>query len=141
MDLKIKVSDPKLKPERQHSTDAGLDLKTATGFTIPPERQITVSTGVSVAIPVGFVGLVMIRSGVAKNHGLTLINGVGVIDSEYRGEIHLPLINSGFTTASIGRGDRIAQLLIVPVELPDIVLVDELDETERGSDGLGSTGK
>lgn len=99
------------------------------------------STGVSVAIPPGYVGLVFARSGLGIRHGVSPRNGVGVIDSDYRGEIIVGLDNRGPNLVEIKPGDRIAQLVIVPAPRFRIEIVDSLDETERGAGGLGSTGK
>ena len=98
-------------------------------------------TGIAVAIPPGFAGLVLPRSGHARRHGIGVVNGPGLIDSGYRGEISVLLINHGEEAVGFGRGDRIAQLTIVPVPEVDWVEVDDLDETARGAGGFGSTGR
>ena len=97
-------------------------------------------TGIAVSIPDGFAGLVVPRSGLASRHGISVVNGPGLIDSGYRGEIHAILINLGQEPFTIERGDRIAQLVVVPVAEPEYRVVDELPESKRGSDGFGSTG-
>jgi dUTP pyrophosphatase len=139
--LKVKVSDPKYTPIRQYPADAGLDLKITSDVLVPRGGTATVSTGVSVAIPTGFVGLLVIRSGVAKVDGVSLVNGVGVIDSGYTGEIHLSLVNHGDWEYHAKQETRLAQLLILPVELPKVAIVESLEETDRGPNGMGSTGK
>ena len=140
LDLKVVVNDPALTPERMHPGDAGLDLKTAHDIDLRSHEQVTAFTGVKAAIPHGYVGIVAIRSGIGRKYGLSIVSGVSVIDHGYRGPICLPLINHGDFTFTAKKGDRIAQLLIVPCELPDVVLMDSLDETERGEGGFGSTG-
>lgn len=139
--LKCKVTDPKYTPTRANPGDAGLDLKAEeNAFLFPGDRQ-TVDTGVSVEIPDGYVGLVCARSGNAARRGLGMVNGIGVIDSGYRGPINAILINHGRDNVAISRGDRIAQLLIVPIETPSVEIVDSLSDSERGTGGLGSTGR
>ena len=139
--LKCKVTDPKYTPTRAHPGDAGLDLKAAENVLLFPGDRQAVDTGVSMEIPDGYVGLVCARSGNAARRGLGMVNGVGVIDSGYRGPINAILINHGRDNISINKGDRIAQLLIVPIEAPDVEIVDELSDSERGHAGLGSTGR
>jgi len=99
-----------------------------------------VSTGVAVAIPHGFVGLVAPRSGLAARHGISVVNGPGVVDSGYRGELTVILINHGPEAVAIERGERVAQLVVVPVEQQNFVEVEELPDTSRGDGGFGSTG-
>jgi dUTP pyrophosphatase len=140
MDLKIVVTDPALIPERMHPGDAGLDLKTNCDIDLRAHEQLNVFTGVKVEIPCGYAGLVVGRSGMAFQYGVSLVNGISVVDAGYSGEIGLPLINHGDFSFTAKKGDRIAQLLIIPCELVDLVLVDSLDETERGEGGFGSTG-
>ena len=126
-------------PTRAHHDDAGLDLTAAADITIPSGAHTLVSTGVSVAIPTGHVGLVCPRSGLAAKHGVTVLNAPGIIDAGYRGEIGVILINHGRATARITRGDRIAQLVITPfAHLTPIA--QALDTTSRGAAGFGSTG-
>lgn len=128
-------------PLRAHATDAGIDLSSAIDIELAPGQRALVGTGVAVAIPGGFVGLVHPRSGLAVKAGLSIVNAPGTIDAGYRGEIKVNLINlDPAETVHIGRGDRIAQLLIQRVELWDVAEVDELDLTDRGAAGHGSTG-
>lgn len=139
--LKCKVTDPKYIPTRAHPGDAGLDLKAAENALLFPGDRQAVDTGVSMEIPEGYVGLVCARSGNAARRGLGMVNGVGVVDSGYRGPINAILINHGRDNVTISRGDRIAQLLIVPIETPSVEIVDRLSDSERGTGGLGSTGR
>lgn len=139
--LKCKVTDPKYTPTRAHHGDAGLDLKAAENALLYPEDRQAVDTGVSVEIPDGYVGLLCARSGNAARRGLGIVNGVGVIDSGYRGPVNVLLINHGRNNLAVMRGDRIAQLLIVPIETPDVEIVDRLSDSDRGTGGLGSSGR
>lgn len=128
-------------PRRAHPTDAGIDLYSAEDLTLAPGERALVGTGVAVALPVGTVGLVHPRSGLAWKQGLSIVNAPGTIDADYRGEVKVCLVNTDRTTpVTVGRGDRIAQLLVQAVSLCDVVEVDELDETVRGAGGYGSTG-
>jgi dUTP pyrophosphatase len=134
--------DPGLSlPAQAHPGDAGVDLVAAESVTIGPGERVTVPTGVAVAIPEGFAGLVTPRSGLAHRHGLGVVNAPGVVDSGYRGEIRVILINHGSECVSIARGDRIAQLLVVPVAAVTFELVTDLTPSERGAGGFGSTGR
>ena len=104
-------------------------------------RQV-LPTGVAIALPgADYVALICARSGLASRHGITMANGVGVIDSDYRGELRVALFNESDTDYVIHDGDRIAQLMVLPVIQPQLTFVDELDETERGTGGFGSTGR
>ncbi len=126
-------------PENAKEGDAGSDLRSSEDIIIPANGRCLVPTGISMAIPKGFVGLVWPRSGLAVKHGLD--SGAGVIDSGYRGEIRVLLFNHSEIDFKVVRGDRIAQILIQKVEAPQFIKVDTLDETERGEGGFGSTGK
>lgn len=122
---------------------AGLDLSAAIDEPIelqPGERKM-ISTGLAVAIPPGFEGSVRPRSGLARDHGVTLVNSPGTVDSDYRGVVAVILINHGASIVTIRAGDRIAQMVIAPVAHADVVEVDELSETARGAGGFGSTGR
>ena len=134
--------DPGIEmPMRAHPGDAGVDLCSTVDLELRPGRRQLVGTGIAVALPVGTVGLVHPRSGLAARAGLSIVNTPGTIDAGYRGEIKVCLINlDPDETISIGRGDRIAQLLVQRVELPDFVEVDTLDDTSRGAGGYGSSG-
>jgi len=128
-------------PAYAHDGDAGADLCAAADIEIPPGQRVLVGTGVAIALPPGYVGLVHPRSGLAARLGVTLLNAPGTVDSGYRGEILVNLINHDpVTTARIARGDRIAQLVVQRVERADFVVVEELSDTSRGAGGHGSTG-
>ncbi|MFN3338927.1 MAG: dUTP diphosphatase [Dietzia sp.] len=140
--LRLRRLDPGLPvPSRAHPSDAGIDLYSAEDCELAPGQRSLVGTGVSVAIPEGYVGLVHPRSGLAARAGLSIVNAPGTVDAGYRGEIRVNLVNlDPSEPVRIGRGDRIAQLLIQRVELWDVLEVHELDQTERGERGHGSTG-
>ncbi|BBY48138.1 dUTP diphosphatase [Mycolicibacterium sp. GCM10028919] len=133
-------------PARAHDGDAGVDLYSAVDVLLPPGERALVATGVAVAIPHGMVGLVHPRSGLANRVGLSIVNSPGTIDAGYRGEIKVSLINlDPSQPIAIKRGDRIAQLLVQRVELPELVEVASFDEaglahTTRGAGGHGSSG-
>lgn len=127
-------------PSTAHIGDAAVDLHCRVEQTIRPGKRAQIPTGIAVAIPEGFAGLVLPRSGHARRLGIGVVNGPGLIDSGYRGEINVLLINHGDETVEFARGDRIAQLAIVPVPAIEWTEVDSLDETQRGSGGFGSTG-
>lgn len=129
-------------PVRQHPDDAGLDLCAAEPVRIGPGKRAKVPTGLAVAIPTGFAGVVTPRSGLAARHGLTLVNTPGIVDAGYRGELQVLLLNTDReATFEAAAGERIAQLLVMPVALPAVEEVDDLDETVRGAGGFGSTGR
>lgn len=128
-------------PQRAHRGDAGADLYAAQDLTLAPGERALVGTGIALALPLGTVGLVHPRSGLAAKHGLSVVNTPGTIDADYRGEIKVCLINHDLhEPIEITRGMRIAQLVIQRVELVDFAEVDDLDDTERGAGGYGSTG-
>jgi dUTP pyrophosphatase len=133
-------------PSRAHDGDAGVDLYSAVDVELAPGHRALVGTGVAVAVPVGMVGLVHPRSGLAARVGLSIVNSPGTIDSGYRGEIKVSLINlDPARPIVVHRGDRIAQLLVQRVELPQLVEVTSFDEaglagTSRGDGGHGSSG-
>lgn len=129
------------KPCYAKPGDAGLDLRSAIDAVIEPGQRMLVPTGVAVAIPEGYAGFVQPRSGLALKHGITIVNTPGLIDSGYRGELGIILLNTDVSEPfQIKRGDRIAQLVILAVPEVALVEVDELDETERGGTGFGSSG-
>lgn len=140
--IRIKRLDKDLPlPRRAHPGDAGADLYAAADLTLAPGERGLVGTGIALALPVGTVGLVHPRSGLAARQGLSIVNAPGTIDAEYRGEVKVCLINLDPTTPiEITRGMRIAQLLVQRVELADFQEVEELEETVRGAGGYGSTG-
>ena len=143
MKLKIVCPDPRLLPTRAHPHDAGLDLRCALDFGVELDAggRMLVDTGVAVSIPPGYVGLVHPRSGHAHKYGITVNNAPGTIDSGYVGNVLVNLINHGSETVALEYGDRIAQLLIQRVELPELEVVDSLEITTRGEAGHGSTGE
>lgn len=139
----IILDENAVPPERATSGSAGHDLRACIGgqITLHPHERALITTGIAVAIPEGYVGLVFGRSGLGTKHGVTLSNGVGVIDSDYRGQIHVGLVNHSDMPYTISNGDRIAQLCIMPAMAADFVQTDALDETGRSANGFGSTGK
>jgi len=130
-------------PERTRPGDAGYDLRTAESFSLWPGERVTVPTGVAVALPPGIAGLVVPRSGLAARHGISVVNGPGLIDPNYRGEIRVVLVNLGDARFEAAVGDRIAQLLMVPFMTPEACVVEELPPSpdERGENGFGSSGR
>lgn len=128
-------------PRYAKEADAGADLTSAIDFTLAPGQRQLVPTGIAIALPHGFVALVHPRSGLAIKNGVTLVNAPGTIDAGYRGEISCIVINlDPKDEVSFKKGDRIAQLVIQKVERAEFIEVTELPESERGSDGFGSTG-
>jgi dUTP pyrophosphatase len=142
MRLEVKQLDPELPlPRYAHEGDAGLDLVAAEDASLQPGERIALPTGIAVAIPRGFAGLVLPRSGRALKEGLGVANAPGLIDSGYRGEVKVILVNlDPHSPIDIKRGEKIAQLVIQKIELAEIAAVDRLDETVRGEGGFGSTG-
>ena len=142
MRLPIKRLDPSVPlPRYARPDDAGLDLYAAETAVLKPGERALVPTGLAIAIPRGYAGLVMPRSGLALRHGVTVLNAPGLIDAGYRGELKVLLINHDeTTTVTLARGERIAQLVISPVTTAELVEVDELPSSERGEGGFGSTG-
>ncbi len=140
--VRIQRLDPDIAlPARAHPGDAGVDLCSTIDLELAAGHRRLVGTGIAIALPHGTVGLVHPRSGLAARAGLSIVNAPGTIDAGYRGEIKVCLINLDPTeTIHISRGDRIAQLVIQRVELPEFVEVTELDETSRGTGGYGSSG-
>ncbi|TQL79210.1 dUTP pyrophosphatase [Stackebrandtia endophytica] len=134
--------DPDLPvPHYAHPGDAGADLYASEDITLEPGRRALVGTGIAVALPTGYVGLVHPRSGLAARCGVTVVNAPGTVDAGYRGEIRVNLINlDPAVVATISRGDRIAQLLVQRVEHAWFDIVEELPESVRGAGGHGSTG-
>lgn len=134
--------DPRaLLPTRAYAGDAGLDLYALDDGVLDPGERASVRTGVALEIPEGHAGLVLPRSGLARRHGISVVNAPGLIDAGYRGEIEVLLLNTDRRSSfSIAAGDRIAQLVIVSVQSPDVVEVDELALSQRGSGGFGSSG-
>ena len=143
MRVEVRRLDPDLPaPKYAHEGDAGLDLYSAEDVSLAPFERALVSTGIAMAIPYGYAGLVQPRSGLALKHGLTMVNTPGLIDSHYRGEIKVIVINlDPAKPIELKRGDKIAQLVIQAVVLAHLIEVDELPATTRGEGGFGSTGR
>lgn len=141
MQINFSKLDPELRsPHPAHPDDAAIDLQTRVTVTLGPGERAVVPTGLAVAIPPGYAGLVLARSGHAARQGVGVVNGPGLIDPGYRGEISVILINHGAEPVVFARGDRIAQLAVVPVAAVNWVESAELDDTPRGASGFGSTG-
>jgi dUTP pyrophosphatase len=143
----VDLSVAKLKPEallptRAHEGDAGLDLYACESAHIGPGERWSVGTGVGVEIPDGHAGLVLPRSGLARDHGIALVNAPGLIDAGYRGELRVLLLNTDpADTFRVEPGERIAQLLITPIETPEPVEAAALGDSVRGEGGFGSSGR
>jgi dUTP pyrophosphatase len=120
---------------------AGMDLRAAEDCVLKPGARSLIATGIAIALPDGYEAQVRPRSGLAVKHGITVLNAPGTIDSDYRGEIKVPLINHGDVDFRISRGDRIAQMVIASVVQAGWTIVDELGETARGTGGFGSSGQ
>ena len=128
-------------PTYAHPGDAGVDLRSSEAIVIPAGERRTVGTGVAIALPDGYVGLVHPRSGLAAKHGITVLNSPGTVDAAYRGEIKVTLLNTDLKSDfAIAVGDRIAQLLVQAVEKISFIQVEKLPESHRGEAGFGSTG-
>ena len=140
--LDVKRLDPDLPlPRYARASDAGLDLHAAARVVIAPGARAVVSTGLAVAIPPGFAGFVLPRSGLALRRGVTVLNAPGLVDAGYRGELQVLLINHDATeSVTLERGERIAQLVVQAVEHVELVEVEDLSASERGAGGFGSTG-
>jgi dUTP pyrophosphatase len=143
MDLQVaKLKDGAVLPTRAHEGDAGLDLYACEAAHIGPGERWSVGTGVGVEIPEGHAGLVLPRSGLARDHGIALVNAPGLIDSGYRGELRVLLLNTDpAETFRVEPGERIAQLLITPIATPGPVETAALTESVRGAGGFGSSGR
>ena len=127
-------------PERAHAGDAGLDLAACERVELAPGARTVVGTGLAVAIPDGYAGFVQPRSGLAARHGITIVNTPGLVDSGYRGELRIILLNTDAAEAFVvERGMRIAQLVVLPIPEFELLEVDELPESERGVRGFGSS--
>lgn len=142
VDVLLVCDDPELVPTYAHPGDAGADLRSAMAVTLPPGSRAVVATGVSIALPAGYAAFVLPRSGLAARHGVGLVNSPGTIDAGYRGEISVVLINHDAQRPyEIRRGDRIAQLVVSPVERAIFHAVDSLPGSLRGEGGFGSSGR
>lgn len=142
MNLRIARLDERARlPTRAHDGDAGLDLHALEEVLLAPGQRASVPTGIAVEIPPGQAGLVLPRSGLAARHGISVVNAPGLIDSGYRGEVRVLLLNTDREQPfAVTAGDRIAQLVLVRVELPMAIEVASLTDSERGAGGFGSSG-
>lgn len=136
--IKIKLDKGAIAPSRGHNWDAGLDLYAMNDDLIPCGSRRTIDTGIHIEIPEGYVGYIKSRSGLMVKHGITTD---GTIDAHYTGAIRVCLFNHGGIEYPVKAGDKIAQLVIHPIALPRLELVDSLEETDRGDNGFGSTGR
>jgi len=136
----VPIIAPQL-PVYAHPGDAGADLVSTEALRLEPGQRALVGTGVSIALPEGFAAFVVPRSGLAAKHGITVVNAPGTVDAGYRGEIKVSLLNTDSNAAyDVAVGDRIAQLIVMPVTRARFIPVDALDESVRGAGGFGSTG-
>ena len=138
MEMRVKLDGGAFMPERAHSTDAGADLKSPIDTIVLPLGSIVIDTGVHIELPPGTVGMIKSKSGLNVNHDIT---SEGVIDEAYTGSIKVKLYNHGNVAYHIHRGDKISQLVVIPCLYVDFVEVDKLQDTERGNNGFGSTGR
>ena len=138
MKIKIKLDEGAKMPVRAHSTDAGYDLYARETQIVPARESAKFDTGVHIEIPVGFVGMLKSKSGLNVKHGIT---SEGVIDAGYTGSVVAKLYNNSGYDYTVNAGDKITQLVIMPIFTPDLEEVDTLEETERGNGGFGSTGR
>ena len=136
-----KLTDFANVPSRSREGDAALDIASCESASIKPHTTFLIHTGIAIEIEDGYCGLVLPRSGNAVNHGITIINSPGLIDANYRGEIMIGLHNTSNDVFNVSDGDRIAQLLIVPVVGVDVQVVDSLSNSNRGTQGFGSSGR
>lgn len=141
-DIKIKLTKNASVPEYATSGAAAVDLRAANeeDITIAPSERKLIPTGLAMSIPQGIVGIIAARSGLACKKGIALSNSIGVIDSDYRGEIGVSLFNTSSEPFTVSFGDRIAQMMFIPVAKASFTVCDSLDETDRGEGGFGSTG-
>ncbi|MDD5658702.1 MAG: dUTP diphosphatase [Actinomycetota bacterium] len=142
MKLKIKILDDSIpNPKYSHKSDAGLDLYSAIDYLLKPFERKLIPTGIKVEIPEGYAGFIQPKSGLAINHGISIVNTPGLIDSGYRGEIKVIIINLDTNEAyKIKKGDKICQLVLLKVEKASLLFREELNESDRGEGGFGSTG-
>lgn len=136
--MKIVIDPGAYLPERAHDLDAGYDLRSPIRVYVPPYSSAVIDTGVHIEIPEGYVGMLKSKSGLNVKHDIT---SEGVIDSGYTGSICVKLYNHGQNAYEVNKGDKISQLVIMPIITPALEIVDHLDSTERGDGGFGSTGK
>ena len=136
--MKIMLDAGAFMPEKAHTADAGWDLKSPIDIVLLPEESEVIHTGVHVQIPYGFAGILISKSGLNVKHGVT---STGLIDSGYTGEIAVKLYNHSRATYWVNAGDKISQLVVIPVVYDELEIVTELEETERGANGFGSSGR
>lgn len=136
--MKIKLESNAIMPTRAHSTDAGLDLYSPYNQEVPPKRSAIFDTGVHIELPKGTAGLIVSKSGLSTKYNLL---SSGLIDEGYTGSIRVQLYNHSDQWYNVKRGDKISQLVVIPILTPDLELVDELESTERGDKGFGSSGR
>jgi len=143
IDVLVSTTEPDVPlPSYAHAGDAGADITTRVDVVLAPGERVTVPTGLTIALPAGYVALVHPRSGLASKSGLTIVNAPGTVDAGYRGEISVTLLNTDPDhEIRLSKGDRIAQLVIQQVERAEFVAVDHLPGSHRGEGGFGSTGK
>ena len=135
-----KIRPDAVLPAYAHPSDAGMDVRSVEDLTIAPGKRALVRTGLVMLLPPGYEAQVRPRSGLALKSGVTVLNTPGTIDSGYRGEVGVILANFGEADFRVGKGDKVAQIVIAPVTQPEIVETAEVDETDRGAGGFGSTG-
>lgn len=142
MKVNMKVTNEKYTPEYATEGSAGMDLKARLEepITLLPRQRMLIPTGVFIELPVGYEAQIRARSGLASRHGITLVSGIGTIDSDYRGELHVPLINQSDSAMKIRDGNRIAQMVVTEYTKIEPHIVQELSETTRGTGGFGHTG-
>ena len=141
INIKIKLlNESAILPEKQHDSDAGYDLFSIEKIILKPNEIHKVKTGIAIQIPTNYGGLVLPRSGLSSKHGISLINTPGLIDSGYRGELLIPLINHSVNEYEIDKHERIAQLIIIESPEVNIEVASDLDDSDRDSKGFGSTG-
>ncbi len=141
LDIPVTLSPDATLPAYQTEHSAGMDLRSTVDVALTPGERKLVPTGLRMAIPEGYEGQVRPRSGLALKHGIGMVNAPGTIDSDYRGEIGVLLINLGQETVTFQKGERIAQLVICPIARARLLPMEELEQTVRGAGGFGSTGK
>lgn len=138
----VRLSEQAVVPTRAYDGDAGLDLSATERVELAPGARAVVGTGIAVAIPEGHAGFVQPRSGLAARHGISVVNSPGLVDAGYRGELEVVLLNTDLTeTFVVEPGMRIAQLVVLPVAMPEPVEVSELPASERGEKGFGSSAR
>ena len=141
INIKIKrLNENAILPEKQHDSDAGYDLHSIEEIILKPSKIYKVRTGIAIQIPNNYGGLVLPRSGLSSKYGISLINTPGLIDSGYRGELLIPLINHSSNEYTINKTERVAQLILLEIPEVKIEVTSDLDESDRDSKGFGSTG-